>query len=68
MRSDMAKFEFYEGNKIKTILMPNLGEEDVKPVFVTHDESTFYANDGKNYIWLMDAKISCQRRVQGSQS
>lgn len=65
MLSYMAKSEFYEGDEMKTILMPHLGEEEVQFVFVTHDESTFYANDGKNDIWLMDGENYLRKKGPG---
>lgn len=43
----MRRSDFYSGEKQEAILEPKLNEGESKIVFVTHDECTFYANDGK---------------------
>jgi hypothetical protein len=36
---------------IMTLIEPNLNEGDKRHILVTHDESVFYANDGKKTFW-----------------
>ncbi|EIE76273.1 hypothetical protein RO3G_00977 [Rhizopus delemar RA 99-880] len=48
------------------VLEPNaLPEGERKCVFVTHDESTFYANDGKNDMWLADGENYIRKKGPG---
>ncbi|OAD74613.1 hypothetical protein PHYBLDRAFT_145045 [Phycomyces blakesleeanus NRRL 1555(-)] len=36
------------------VTMPQLSTDEVEHVLVTHDESTFYSNDGKEAMWLVE--------------
>ena len=47
------------------ILPPKLEDGKKKIVFVTHDESTFYANDGKNDLWLEDGENYIRKKSAG---
>lgn len=62
----MERSEFYEGDNQEVILEPVLEEGIKKIVFVTHDESTFYANDGKSDFWLLDDENYIRKKGQGS--
>ncbi len=35
-------------------------------IFVTHDECTFYANDGKNDIWLEEGENYIRKKKVGA--
>lgn len=61
----MEKSEFYEGDS-EVVIEPILLEWDQKIVFVTSDESTFYANDGKNDLWLMKEENYIRKKGTGS--
>jgi hypothetical protein len=37
---------------LSTQINPTLGNHQKLHILVTHDESTFYANDGKQKMWL----------------
>ncbi|EIE88582.1 hypothetical protein RO3G_13293 [Rhizopus delemar RA 99-880] len=62
----MEKMDFYSGETEEDVLEPNaLPEGERKCVFVTHDESTFYANDGKNDMWLADGENYIRKKGPG---
>jgi hypothetical protein len=46
-------------------IVPPLNIQDEKLVMVTHDESTFYANDGKQTVWLLDHEHPILKKGQG---
>jgi hypothetical protein len=62
----MEKMDFYEGENEENILEPVILEGDKKIVFVTHDESTFYANDGKKDLWLLEGENYIRKKGPGS--
>lgn len=62
----MELSEFYEGDNMETVLEPVIEQGKQKIVFVTHDESTFYANDGKNNLWLAEGETLIRKKGQGS--
>lgn len=62
----MERSEFYQGDDQEEVLEPLLKENEQKIVFVTHDESTFYANDGKEDLWLMDGENYIRKKGTGS--
>lgn len=54
----------YEGEDMNTEVQPeNLQEPEV--VFITHDESTFYANDGAPCIWMEGRKRHLKPKTNG---
>ncbi|OAD79392.1 hypothetical protein PHYBLDRAFT_139423 [Phycomyces blakesleeanus NRRL 1555(-)] len=38
----------------ETVVLPVLRSDEIEHVLVTHNELTFYANDGKDNMWLME--------------
>lgn len=48
------RMETYDGDNMQTIIEPELHGQERKVVLITQDESTFYANDGKSFLWLMN--------------
>ncbi|KAI9329106.1 hypothetical protein BD770DRAFT_477956 [Pilaira anomala] len=62
----MERSEFYEGEDMEKVLQPVLEDGEKKIVFVTHDESTFYANDGKREFWLKEDENYIRKKGQGS--
>ena len=66
MMGYMEKMDFYTGENEENILEPTLEDGDKKLVFVTQDESTFYANDGKNDLWLEDGENHIRKKGPGS--
>lgn len=61
----MGRSDFYEGDQLENVVPPKLQEGEQKIVFVTHDESTFYANDGKNDLWLQEGENYIRKKVAG---
>ena len=59
----MERSEFYEGEFQDEVIEPVLKEGEKKIVFVTHDESTFYANDGKRIFGFWMVKTIFVRKV-----
>ncbi|KAG2191293.1 hypothetical protein INT47_005117 [Mucor saturninus] len=66
MMEYMEKMDFYAGENEENILEPELEDGEKKLVFVTQDESTFYANDGKNDLWLEDGENHIRKKGPGS--
>lgn len=67
MMEYMENMEFYTGENEENILeIEGWKEGDKKFVFVTHDESTFYANDGKKDLWLLDGENYIRKKGPGS--
>lgn len=50
------------------LLILTIGKREIKKniLFVTQDESIFYANDGKNNLWLMEGEILIRKKGPGS--
>lgn len=49
----------------ENILEPIIEEGDKKFVFVTQDESTFYANNGKKDLWLLEGENYIMKKGPG---
>jgi hypothetical protein len=62
----MKKMDFYTGDNEELVLEPVLEENEKKIVLVTHDESTFYANDGKNDLWMLEGENHIRKKGPGS--
>ncbi|OAD68317.1 hypothetical protein PHYBLDRAFT_173319 [Phycomyces blakesleeanus NRRL 1555(-)] len=45
--------------------MPQLSTDEVEHVLVTHDESTFYSNDGKEAMWLVEGENPIRKKSPG---
>lgn len=61
----MKRSDFYEGDERQDVYEPILENDQSKIVFVTHDESTFYANDGKNDLWLQKGENYIRQKSAG---
>lgn len=61
----MTRSDFYEGEQLQNVIEPDLQDGHKKIVFVTHDESTFYANDGKNTLWLKEGDNYIRKKGVG---
>lgn len=46
------RMESFDDSDYDVTVQPDLEEGEKKLIMVTHDESTFYANDYKAVIWL----------------
>ena len=64
MMEYMSRSEFYEENQVD-VIEPSLVDGQKKVVFVTHDESTFYANDGSNDLWLESGENYMRKKGMG---
>ena len=65
MMNYIEQSDIYEGADMDVILPPKLEDGKKKIAFVTHDESTFYANDGKNDLWLEDGENYIRKKSAG---
>ena len=52
MMAYKTRMATFAGDLEEVIVEPELSDGDKKLVLVTHDESTFYANDGQEYMWF----------------
>jgi hypothetical protein len=46
----------YSGADMTEEEAPVLSEDEKRLVFITHDESTFYCNEGKSLLWMENGK------------
>lgn len=61
------RMETFDDNDYSVVVQPVLEEGQKKLVMVTHDESTFYANDYKNIVWLgYDERVLRKKGLGGS--
>lgn len=62
------RFTMYEGENMETVVPPteeNLaGDKEV--IFITHDETTFYANDCNTSMWMEGAKQKIRPKSVGT--
>ncbi|OAD70636.1 hypothetical protein PHYBLDRAFT_69527 [Phycomyces blakesleeanus NRRL 1555(-)] len=57
--------EKYDNVTPSLVSYPQLPEGVKQHVFVTHDESTFYANDYQKYAWVEDGESYCLPKSEG---
>jgi hypothetical protein len=58
------QMDSYTGEYEETVVPPTNNQLQ-KIVMVTHDESTFYAHDGKDTVWLLDDEHPILKKGQG---
>lgn len=56
----------YEGEEMDEKIAPRLREREKKIVWVTHDECTFYSNDGRENFWLEANESIIKKKGQGA--
>jgi hypothetical protein len=56
----------YSGENMNEVCMPDLEPGENPICFITHDESTFYANDGSRLLWQEDGKSTIRPKSLGS--
>jgi len=47
---------------METVILLELLPDEKEIIFVTHDESIFYANDGKRDIWTVEGEMSLRKK------
>ena len=55
----------YEGEHMDIEIMPNRTANQHQMVLVTHDESTFYSNDGRKSFWLSKNESALKKKGPG---
>jgi len=58
------RMDIFEGEEMK-IVAPALGDDEKKVVQITHDECTFYANDGKRWMWIGEGESILRKKGDG---
>ncbi|OAD08036.1 hypothetical protein MUCCIDRAFT_158274 [Mucor lusitanicus CBS 277.49] len=66
MMEYIQKMDFYSGKHEEVVLEPVLEEGEKILVFVTQNERAFYANDGKNDLWLMEGETHIRKKGPGA--
>lgn len=59
-----ARMIFYDDNMDEVI--PILTGNEKRCVLITHDESTFYCNEGKKMFWMENKKKKLLPKSRGS--
>ncbi|CAG8669098.1 7172_t:CDS:2 [Acaulospora morrowiae] len=57
---------YYDGKELDMEVAPELLSDQFPFVFVTHDESTFYVNDGESYYWGPQGEQPLRPKSQGA--
>ncbi len=52
-------------NEFMDWICPNLLEGEKERIFVIHDKSIFYSNDGKHKVWTKNEKMPLQKKGNG---
>ena len=65
MMEYIKRSDYYQGEEMDCVISPELEEGESRIVFVTHDESTFYANDGKDDLWLREGENYIRKKGTG---
>jgi hypothetical protein len=60
-----SRMRFYSGDDLMIEIPPVLEEGKKEAVLVTHDESTFYCNEGRRYFWLENGKKKLLPKSKG---
>lgn len=68
--ADMAELEtrmtFYRGDDMSIPVPAELKDGEKEAVLVTHDESTFYCNEGRRFFWLENGKKKLLPKSKGT--
>ena len=65
MMQYFQRMESYSGDDKEEVVEPSLLPGQKQLVLVTHDESTFYANDGKQTIWFGEGESILRNKTPG---
>ena len=57
----------YTGNKCETEIRPVLEDGEREFVIITHDEVTFYSNEGRQFFWLEMERRNFYQKLEGLQ-
>ena len=67
---EMAEIEsrmtFYKGDDMSVPIQPVLKDGEKETVLITHDESTFYCNEGRRFFWLENGKKKLLPKSKGT--
>ena len=55
MKSMEPRMAYFEGDEMEKKIL-NLKENEKELVLITHDETTFYCNDGSKMVWMENGK------------
>ena len=61
----IARMESYTGDQLEITVPPVLPDGLKKVVIITHDESTYYANDGKEKNWYHTTERQIREKSMG---
>jgi hypothetical protein len=56
----------FEGENMETRIEPDLLDGEKEVVLITHDESTFYCNEGRRFFWLENGKKKLLPKSKGT--
>ncbi|SAM02738.1 hypothetical protein [Absidia glauca] len=65
MMNKSRSMTMYEGEDMEIEILPSLRPGYKMHVMVTHDESVFYANDGKNKGWFLPGEVHLRSKGPG---
>jgi hypothetical protein len=55
----------FEGDEMEIQINPDLQPDEKIHILVTHDETTFHSNDGRNSGWASDNEQPLRKKGQG---
>jgi hypothetical protein len=65
MMSYRSSMDEFAGDEEELVIEPHLSAGDRKLVLVSHDESTFFAHDGKQDMWLAEGETVLRKKGPG---
>ena len=60
------RMQEYSGKDMEVVLPPELSNGEKRVVLITHDESTFYCNEGKPLMWMENGKNKLLPKSKGT--
>jgi len=66
MQTLEARMRVYHGDTMEEFTDPVLKPGEQRLVLITHDESTFYCNEGKRWVWMENGKKKIIPKGKGS--
>jgi hypothetical protein len=66
MLSYERRMQEYSGDNMEVIIPPELSDGERRVVLITHDESTFYCNEGKPLMWMENGKNKLLPKCKGT--
>lgn len=58
--------KLYEGHDMNEVILPSLNTGEKEVILITHDESTFYCNEGRRLFWMENGRKKLLPKSKGT--